>query len=201
MSEEYLVNIQSTLTTYHTVCFKLIFQKQTFVRWYGQEAHECPKQHHPAYTVPSKKWLWRTIENLKKSIEKRVRTVNLIPSQPIFALSPWYCGLLSWEAAYTNFIIFDLTWPGLEPMIYHTWDKHANHHTTDAVLCWMCVIHLSIITTSCLKGQSVLISYNCSNKIDLLLEPFISVYSLYKSFFPSFKSVKDYCQILHNKHV
>ena len=27
--------------------------------------------------------------------------------------------------------VFGLTWTGLEPMIYHTWCKYANHYTTD----------------------------------------------------------------------
>jgi hypothetical protein len=41
-----------------------------------------------------------------------------IPSQPAFALTP-YC-VLSEEAAYTNFIVFGLTWLGSEPMTYNT---------------------------------------------------------------------------------
>jgi hypothetical protein len=32
------------------------------------------------------------------------------------------------EATNTNFVNIGLTWPGLKPpMIYSTWDKHANH--------------------------------------------------------------------------
>ena len=41
--------------------------------------------------------------------------------------------MLSGEATNTNFIGFCLSQPGLEPMIYHTLDKHANHYTTDSV--------------------------------------------------------------------
>ena len=37
------------------------------------------------------------------------------------------------EATDTNFIVFGLTRPGLEPTIYHTRGEHANHYTTDAV--------------------------------------------------------------------
>jgi hypothetical protein len=33
----------------------------------------------------------------------------------------------------TNFIVFDLTRPGLEPTIYRTRGEHANHYATDAV--------------------------------------------------------------------
>jgi hypothetical protein len=38
------------------------------------------------------------------------------------------------EATNTNFIVFVLTRPGLEPTIYRTRGKHANHYATDAVL-------------------------------------------------------------------
>jgi hypothetical protein len=37
--------------------------------------------------------------------------------------------VLNGEAAYTNFIVFDLTRPGLT--IYHTREKHANHYTIE----------------------------------------------------------------------
>jgi hypothetical protein len=40
--------------------------------------------------------------------------IILIPSQPVFVLSPWCC-MLSGEATNTNFIVFSLTRPGLEP--------------------------------------------------------------------------------------
>jgi hypothetical protein len=48
--------------------------------------------------------------------------IILIPSQPVFALSP-YC----------YFIVFGLTRTGIEPTIYCTRGEHANHYTTDAV--------------------------------------------------------------------
>jgi hypothetical protein len=37
------------------------------------------------------------------------------------------------EATNTNFIVFDLTRPGLEPTINRTRGEHAKHYTTDAV--------------------------------------------------------------------
>ena len=43
--------------------------------------------------------------------------IILIPSQPVFALSP-YCIMLSKEATNTNFIVFGLTQSGLDPTIY-----------------------------------------------------------------------------------
>ena len=39
----------------------------------------------------------------------------------------------SGEATNTNFIVFGLTRPGLEPTIYHTRGEHANVYATDAV--------------------------------------------------------------------
>ena len=39
--------------------------------------------------------------------------------------------MLSKETSNTNSIVFDLTRPGLEPMIYRTRGEHANHYTTD----------------------------------------------------------------------
>ena len=59
--------------------------------------------------------------------------IILIPSQPVFALSPQCC-VLSGEATNTNFIVFGLTQPGLEPTIYRTRGEHANHYATDVVL-------------------------------------------------------------------
>ena len=58
--------------------------------------------------------------------------ITLIPSQPVFALSP-YCCVFSGEATNTNCIVFGLTRPELEPTIYRTRDEHANHNTTDTV--------------------------------------------------------------------
>ena len=42
------------------------------------------------------------------------------------------CCMLSGEATNTNFIVFGLTRPGLEPTIYYTRDEHTNHYATDA---------------------------------------------------------------------
>jgi hypothetical protein len=45
--------------------------------------------------------------------------IILIPSQPIFAITPKNC-MLCGEAANTNLIVFYLIRPGLEPTIHHT---------------------------------------------------------------------------------
>jgi hypothetical protein len=41
--------------------------------------------------------------------------------------------LLSGEATNTNFIVFGLTRPWIEPTIYRTRGEHANHYVTDAI--------------------------------------------------------------------
>jgi hypothetical protein len=41
--------------------------------------------------------------------------------------------MLYGEATNINFIVFDLTWSGLESMIYSTRGKHANHYNTHAI--------------------------------------------------------------------
>ena len=58
--------------------------------------------------------------------------IILIPSQPVFALSP-YCCVLSGEATNTNFIVFCLTRPQFVPTIYRTRGEHANNYATDVV--------------------------------------------------------------------
>jgi hypothetical protein len=50
--------------------------------------------------------------------------IILIPSQPVFALSPKWC-VLSGETTNTNCIVFGLTRPGLEPTIYRTRLKYV----------------------------------------------------------------------------
>ena len=60
------------------------------------------------------------------SLHSPLGHIILIPSQPAFARSP-YCRVLSGEATNTNFIVFGLTRPGLEPTIYRTRGEHANH--------------------------------------------------------------------------
>jgi hypothetical protein len=58
--------------------------------------------------------------------------VIVIPSQPVITLTNLYC-VLSGEATNTNFIIFGLTRPGIEPTIYRIRDEHANDYTINAV--------------------------------------------------------------------
>jgi hypothetical protein len=60
--------------------------------------------------------------------------IILIPSQTVFALSP-YCYVLSREVTNTNFIVFGLTRPGFEPTISSAVDRgfeprSFNNHNT-----------------------------------------------------------------------
>jgi hypothetical protein len=41
---------------------------------------------------------------------------------------------VSWKSSKYQFLIFSLTWLALDPSIYYTLGKYANHYTTDAVL-------------------------------------------------------------------
>jgi hypothetical protein len=59
------------------------------------------------------------VVHLALSFNQQLRHIILIPSQPVFPLSP-YCCVLSGEATNTNFIVFCLTRPGLEPTTYST---------------------------------------------------------------------------------
>jgi hypothetical protein len=70
--------------------------------------------------------------NNSLQVDMSPRHIILILNQPVLALSPQCC-LLSREATNTNFIVFALTWSGLEPTTYHTWSEHANHYITDVV--------------------------------------------------------------------
>ena len=42
--------------------------------------------------------------------------------------------LISRKATNINFIVFDFTWPGIKPTIYHTCDEHNNHYITEVGL-------------------------------------------------------------------
>ena len=55
-----------------------------------------------------------------------------ISSQPVFGLNRECC-MLSGNAANTDFIVFGLIRPGLEPMIYHAQGEHGDHYAKDAV--------------------------------------------------------------------
>jgi len=71
----------------------------------------------------------------QQSTDRHIATLGyiiLIPSHPVFVLSPYYC-MPSGEATNTHFIVFGLTKSELEPTIYPTRDEHDNHYTTDVV--------------------------------------------------------------------
>ena len=70
----------------------------------------------------------------QQSVGRQSTPLGHIPimSQQIFTLM-LNAMCLSREETNTNIIVFGLTWPGLEPKIYHTWDMQANYYTIDAV--------------------------------------------------------------------
>ena len=81
-------------------------------------------------------FIWILIVLVQQSANRHVAPLGhiiVIPSQPVFALSPEYC-MLSGEATHTYFIVFGLTQPVLEPTINHTRGEHAtcNYYTTAA---------------------------------------------------------------------
>ena len=78
-------------------------------------------------------WIFYSASWLKQqSVDRHVASLGhiiLITSQPVFVLTPYHL-MLRGEAANTNFIVFGVTRPGLEPTIYCTLSEHANHYTT-----------------------------------------------------------------------
>jgi hypothetical protein len=81
-------------------------------------------------------WIFYSASWLKQqSVDRHVASLGhiiLITSQPVFVLTPYHL-MLRGEAANTNFIVFGVTRPGLEPTIYCTLSEHANHCTTDTI--------------------------------------------------------------------
>ena len=53
--------------------------------------------------------------------------------------------MLSGEATNTNFIVFGLIQPELEPTIYRTRGEHANHYATDAVYISRRVVNILVV--------------------------------------------------------
>jgi hypothetical protein len=65
--------------------------------------------------------------------------------------------MFSREPKHTNFMVFCLFQPRHEAMIYHTQGKHANHYTTDSVLCLenACSMHIKDNLQQLLNNQVV----------------------------------------------
>jgi hypothetical protein len=88
--------------------------------------------------------------------------------------------VLSGEATNTNFKVFGLTRPGLEPTIYRTRGEHANHYTTDAVLVSSNFIQESgttnVKTKSCISDTFEVISVVMSTPICIQDDLHLSVY-------------------------
>jgi hypothetical protein len=108
--------------------FGYIMAKQVHIQWDDDDVRFVLDQH---------TWFdfYSAIALKQQSMDRPVVPLGhiiLIPRQPVFALSPECC-VRSGEATKNNFIVFGLTWSGLELKIYHTRGEHANHYTTDAI--------------------------------------------------------------------
>ena len=69
-----------------------------------------------------------SVSSLKQSSSRHIASlglINLILRKPVVALTPEYC-MLNGKAANTNFIVFDLTWQGLDSTNYCTRGEHAS---------------------------------------------------------------------------
>ena len=104
------------------------WREQVNFQWDDYEVHFVQDQHTELdfYSASSLN---------QKSAGRHVHPLGhiiLIPSQPVFALSPSCC-MLSGKATNTDFIVVGLTRPGLKSTIYDTLGEHANHYATDAV--------------------------------------------------------------------
>jgi hypothetical protein len=77
------------------------------------------------------------VSNLKPTKKVQQNCITLVHVYLIYepislALTP-YSLVRSGGATNTIFIVFDLTRPGMELVIYRTQGEHANHYTMDAV--------------------------------------------------------------------
>ena len=111
------------------------------------------------YYVNRLSWIFNPLK--QQSVDRHVTplgNIMLIPTQPVFALSPECC-VLSGEATNTNFIVFGLTQSGLEPMIYRTRGEHTNHYNTDAV--FHCLIFLYNTLCTRLFHKTYMAPRNC----------------------------------------
>ena len=118
--------------------FSYIIARASYIRW-DDEVVRCVLDQYAQLDFYSASWL------KQQYTDKHVCPlwhIILIQSQPVFALTP-YNYMLSREAAHTNIIVFDLTRRGLDPTIYHTQGKQANHYNTDVV--WYLMMLNSIV--------------------------------------------------------
>jgi hypothetical protein len=78
--------------------------------------------------VPSEGFILKKLFGSKQVNKRPLNKIAKIGyGQPVFDLSPQCCVLIG-EATNTNFIVFGLTRPGLEPTIYCTRGEHTNHY-------------------------------------------------------------------------
>ena len=86
----------------------------------------------PLCTRPTLFWIFIVLAHWDKRHVAPLGQIILIPSPPVFALSPLCC-MLSGEATNTNFIVFGLSRLWLEPTIYRTRGELSTETTYRAV--------------------------------------------------------------------
>jgi hypothetical protein len=84
--------------------------------------------------------------------------------------------MLSGEATNTNFIVFGLTQPGLEPTIYRIWGESTNHYTPDAFNIVVCGHKSKILLNhSTIQTLKVYISYFKVQVMIIIEDPTVTV--------------------------
>jgi hypothetical protein len=82
-------------------------------------------------------WIFKVVDTVRYLLTGRKLRLVLVfiwsLSRPCLPLEESITVLLYSQATNTNFIVFGLTRPGLEPTICCTWGEHADHYTTDVV--------------------------------------------------------------------
>ena len=81
--------------------------------------------HHELDFYPASTWKQQST----KKHATLLRHIILSLCLPVFSLTPKF-SMPSGEAANTNFNVFGLTWPEMEPTAFSNRGQHANHDTT-----------------------------------------------------------------------
>ena len=97
--------------------------------------------------------------------------------------------MLSGEATNTNFIVFGLTRPGIDPTIYRNRGEHANNHTNDTFLTIMTALYNNNVLYHTGWILTDLVIYNNSMQEDI---------SLTDKFYPNSSANPSLLLLLHS---
>jgi len=92
--------------------------------------------------------------------------------------------LLNVEAANTNFTVFGLTQPELEPTIYHIGDEHANRYIwcDRLVLAYIvCIFKVGKFWWSLIGSRSVRISSKFSTFYEYIIYQFLPMIAIFRN--------------------